>query len=216
MLASYRGRGRGLRRQAGVAVRYPALGTSYGAIHFFWLSLIRDEPLSDTHTQQQVPRSNCLLNSKGAKWKLAIETCNLPLDFIFIIVKKTILGLLLGLLSASATAEWTLITSNDELDVYVDAATSPKVNSKAKTWVLSNYKTEQKNESLKKLYWSTKGQFEYDCAEVKLRILALLQFSEPMGGGQVLYQSTDVSNWTPLPPESIGFSLWQSACGKKQ
>ncbi|ODT83066.1 MAG: hypothetical protein ABS69_04685 [Nitrosomonadales bacterium SCN 54-20] len=161
-------------------------------------------------------QANCLVNSKGAKWKLAIETCNLPLDFIFIIVKKTILGLLLGLLSASATAEWTLITSNDELDVYVDAATSPKVNNKAKNWVLSNYKTEQKNERLKKLYWSTKGQFEYDCAEVKLRILALLEFSEPMGGGQVLYQRTDVSNWTPLPPESIGFTLWQSACGKKQ
>jgi hypothetical protein len=157
-----------------------------------------------------------LLSNKGAKWKLAIETCNLPLDFIFIIVKKIILGLLLGLLSASATAEWTLITSNDELDVYINAATSPKVNNKAKTWVLSDYKTEQKNESLKKLYWSTKSQFEYDCSEVKLRILALLQFSKPMGGGHVVYQSTDVSNWTSLPPESLGFSLWQSACGKKQ
>lgn len=122
---------------------------------------------------------------------------------------------MLSLFITSAMAEWTFAGKNDEFDIYFHAATLRKLNNKVKMWELVDYKSGRENASSKKLYWSAKSQFEYDCVEVQSRMLTLSQFAEPKGRGNVVYSDSSASEWEPIAPDSIGYALWKLACGKK-
>ena len=64
-------------------------------------------------------------------------------------------------------------------------------------------------------YLSSKTQWEFDCKEEKLRILALTWFSGQMGSGKVVFSGSETGKGEPIQPGSIAESLWKIACGKK-
>jgi hypothetical protein len=130
-------------------------------------------------------------------------------------MKQLLLGLMLLMTAGAASAEWTLVGSNDVFIQYVDRATIRRDGSLVKMWDLKDYKTVRKS-ATGKSYLSDKGQEEYDCKEEKSRILAFTWFDGKMGSGEVVYTDGDAGGkWLPIEPESAGTIVWKIACGKK-
>lgn len=131
-------------------------------------------------------------------------------------MKKLILASILTLLSTSAFAEWTYVGDADDysLTMYANLATIRKNGHMVKMWDLSDYKTTIGfSDGKSKL--SSKSQVEYDCKEERSRGLALIDTSGHMGEGDVVFNSSNVQNWSPVSPDSIGETLWKIACGKQ-
>ncbi len=130
-------------------------------------------------------------------------------------MKKLLLTLILTLISTSAMAEWTMVDESSVKDmvVYVDYATIRTKGNLVKMWALYDYKTMQ--ESAGDKYLSEKSQYEYDCLEEQIRTPFNEWFSENMGKGEVVYTHNNILEWAPVPPGSIGETLWKVACGKK-
>ena len=122
-------------------------------------------------------------------------------------MKQLFLIALLVLSSGPAYAEWVLLSSHAEVDVYVDPDTVRRKGDRVKMWELNDYKTSVRNSVL-----SSREQSEYDCTEERTRTLAITTFSGNMLGGKLLYSGSEGSNWHPVAPRTVGQALWKFAC----
>ena len=129
---------------------------------------------------------------------------------------KLLIAVLLAVFSTGAMAGWTYLISSEDnaFDVYIDKTTIRKRGNVAKMWELMDYKA-PREEADGKSYLSNKSLAEYDCVEIRVRLLALTHFSDNMGKGQVTstYQYDD-SKWVDIAPGSVNMSNWKVACKK--
>jgi hypothetical protein len=122
---------------------------------------------------------------------------------------------LLVLSSGPAYAEWVEIDSSDSNGGYtahVDPDTIRRKGDLVKMWYLFDYKTQQtmRNGS----YLSERAQGQFDCAEERFRLLALMYSSGNMGIGNTIYTDLNEGKWAPVAPKSIGEVMWKAACRK--
>jgi hypothetical protein len=97
--------------------------------------------------------------------------------------------------------------------VYVDPDTIRHKGEIVKMWHLLDYKTMQP--LLRGSFMSEKSQAQFDCAEERVRLLAITNFSGSMGSGNAIYTDIDEGKWGPVAPRSIAEALWEYACSKK-
>ena len=131
-------------------------------------------------------------------------------------MRKTILMMLLAVVSSSAAAEWVGVVFNERVTVtvYADPATIRRSGDIVQMWDLFDFKAPQVAEGLK--YMSRMSQQEYDCKEDRTRVLFLLIYAGNMGsGGLVKKGPTPSIEWEPNPPGSIRKGLWEFACEKR-
>lgn len=121
---------------------------------------------------------------------------------------------LLTLSSGPAYAEWVQVGATDygTMTVYADSDSIRRKGQLVKMWSLYDFKTEQY--VLGVAFLSSKGQIEYDCAEERLRGLAVAEFSGNMGKGTVVYTDSSEGKWNPVAPQGVVQALWTVACGK--
>ena len=63
---------------------------------------------------------------------------------------------------------------------------------------------------------SFKSYGEDDCKEEQRRTLAFIAYSDNMGKGEVVYNSSEPDSAPkPIVPDSMAEALWEMACGKK-
>ena len=131
-------------------------------------------------------------------------------------MRKTILIMLLTVVSNSVKAEWDAvgIAENNSTTGYADPATIRKNGDLVKMWGLDDYKTAQVS-SDGKAYLSSMVQEQYDCKEEQRRILAISYHSGNMGRGDVVFSGSDLGKWEPVAPRSKGEVFWKFACGKQ-
>lgn len=122
---------------------------------------------------------------------------------------------LLLLSSGPAHAEWEVVTGNDEagLTAYVDQDTIRRKGDRVKMWHLLDFNTAQTERVLS--FLSAKVQTEWDCAEVRHRILAFLKYSGNMGTGTVVNTNSIADIWEPVAPDTLGQNMWKAACSKQ-
>ena len=128
---------------------------------------------------------------------------------------KSFLMAFLTVVSTSALSEWIKVEkiSSEGITRYVDVSTIQKNKNKVRMINLIDYQT--KREALDDKFLSIKVVQEYDCNEVKKRILAFNTYSENMGKGGVLYRDTSPNEWKIVSsPGSSGLALWETACTK--
>ena len=128
---------------------------------------------------------------------------------------KLLIAALLAVFSTGAMAEWTYLTSPEDnaYDVYIDKTTIRKRGNVAKMWELTDFKAPQK--AAGGSFLSSKSLKEYDCVEIRLRLLTLTSFSDNMGSGQVIFNyQYDDKDWRDIEPGSIGVTHWKAACKK--
>lgn len=128
-------------------------------------------------------------------------------------MRKTILMILLAVVSSSAVAEWVKVSSDETITIYKDPATIRKNGNWAKMWYLFDFKTVQVDGGNK--FRSLKSQSEFDCKEEQVRLLSFSAHSKIMGGGDVVDSKSDHFRWDPVPPGSVNEVLWKIACGKR-
>lgn len=128
---------------------------------------------------------------------------------------KSVLMALLVMVSTSALSEWTKVEKNNSEGItrYVDIATIQKTENKVRMINLIDYQTVR--EAVDDKFLSIKVVQEYECNEVKKRILAFNTYSGNMGKGGVLYADSSPNEWEIVSsPGSIGLTLWEIACIK--
>src|ERR1017187_4578404 len=99
-------------------------------------------------------------------------------------MRKTVLVLLLAIVSNNAIAEWVLLgTDNDETaSVYADPSSFSKNGDMVKIWSMIDFQKAAKLSDGKQ-FSSWKTQYEFDCKIKQSRMLAATMHSENMGGG---------------------------------
>ena len=130
-------------------------------------------------------------------------------------MKKTILALLLTLLSTNAMAEWTQVFSDKKLSIYVHLQSVQITSKTVKIWALYDYTTPNIGPN-NTPFLSMKSFDEYDCSQRTSRGLAHSFHKNNMGMGESAHtSSTPASEWTPVSPESVSEYLWKIACNEK-
>ena len=123
----------------------------------------------------------------------------------------------LVLSSRPAYAEWVDVSSAESyggFTMYADPDTIRRKGELVKMWHLHDYKTVQTEAG--KSFLSLKSQSEFDCAEERVRLLAVTEFSGNMGKGNVVWSRYFAEGeWRPVEPESTGQTFWKLACGKQ-
>ena len=128
---------------------------------------------------------------------------------------KLLIAALLAVFSTGAMAEWTYLTSSEDnaYDIYIDKTTIRKRGNVAKMWELRDFKAPQKEASGS--YLSSRMLEEYDCVEIRQRLLALTDFSGNMGSGQIIFNHQyDNNKWADIAPDTVIMELWKAACKK--
>jgi len=126
---------------------------------------------------------------------------------------KSVLMALLAVVSTSAIGEWTKVDKNNSEGIarYVDIATVQKTENKVRMVNLIDYQTAR--EAVEDKFLSIKVVQEYDCNEVKKRILAFNTYSGNMGKGEILYTDSSPDEWEIISSSrSVGHALWEIAC----
>ena len=127
-------------------------------------------------------------------------------------MQKTILMLLLAVVSSSAMAEWVYIgqTEKEELllTTYADSDTIRKEGNTIKMWILHDFNTLRLN------FISARIKEEYDCKEKKQRILFIAFYTGHMGGGETVAIITDPEDqFKPTAQGSLVEAVLKFACG---
>lgn len=129
-------------------------------------------------------------------------------------MSRLLLAIVLSVISTSVMAEWTYISSNNDVDYYVDKTEIRKEGNMVKMWELVDYKLPQKDSAVAP-YLSARTYSEYDCNEARARIKELSSFRGNMLKGELLQTVQGEGNWSYIPPDTVFKDLWEIACGKK-
>lgn len=122
--------------------------------------------------------------------------------------------LLIAAVSGSAAAAWERVGENKEFTGYADPVTIRRAGHLVQMWVLRDYKAVQNFDS--KPYKSVREQFEYDCRDERLQLLAVVAHFENSAKGRVVYSATfDTEDWQPVRRGTMNESLRKFACGKR-
>ena len=112
-------------------------------------------------------------------------------------MKRMLLSVVLVMVSANASAEWSLLASGEGKDIYVDRSTIRRSGKTVKMWDMLDYWAPQfRGESIP--YMSRKGQVEYDCINERARLLYFSNHTGSKGGGETLTdQTVSAPSWHP-------------------
>ena len=125
---------------------------------------------------------------------------------------KSILMLLLAIVSSGAVAEWFNISTDESgSSIYADPATIQKMGNRVKMWVLFDYR-KARLDAVDRIM-SIKKHEEYDCKETQIRLLYISKHSGRFTEGNVIYlNDIPYNEWMPVVPGSILEDLWRYAC----
>lgn len=127
---------------------------------------------------------------------------------------RVILLMLLAVASSSAMAEWVNLGENDVFTAYANTDLIHRSGDNVDMTIMFNYNVTYKVEDGKP-FRSIKVQKAYDCKTKRYRQLAMVVFSEWMGGGQSIYDDSNVREWSRIKPNSLEEMVFNYACGKK-
>ena len=117
-------------------------------------------------------------------------------------MNKLLIILSLAFGSTQAMAEWTMVQTNDEGNMYIDFDTVKKSGHLTTVSTLNDYYgTKDRNEMSS--VWSE----QHDCKNKKFKALSINYFSENMGHGKVLENYTldpAKTAWTDVVQYSVG------------
>ncbi|MBK7352550.1 MAG: hypothetical protein IPI97_08920 [Nitrosomonas sp.] len=131
-------------------------------------------------------------------------------------MKKFILIILL-LLSNSVSATWIYVGGSDgqnSFNLYTNPTTLRRTSHTVQMWYLKDNLSAQHG-YMGAEYLSSLSLGEYDCANLKFRVIAISYHSKNMADGETIHLDTNPTTWSDISPESIGKALFDIACNFK-
>lgn len=96
--------------------------------------------------------------------------------------------------------------------IYIDRETLRVSDGRASAWSLWNFNNPRSN-SFDESYRSVLIKNEYDCKRKTVRVVEVVEFAAPMAQGDALRTHSDYEHGEdPLPPGSVGESMFEIAC----
>lgn len=127
-------------------------------------------------------------------------------------VNKFFAILILVFTSTQAVAEWTMIQTNDQGNMYIDFDTIQKVGDLVTVTTMNDYYDRQEKSEL-----SSQWNELHDCKNKKFLALAMRYYSKNMGQG-VIIESVNLNKadvpWSDVVPYSIGELKTNIICSK--
>lgn len=124
-------------------------------------------------------------------------------------MKKTVLVLVLAVVSSGVCAMWVALTETSEAINYLDPATIRRDGNLRRVWQLSDLKERDKDGAM-----SLRNLWEYDCKEDRFRLLSGSVHSEPNAGGKVLSSQSQRGDWNYIPPGSASSATLKYVCAR--
>ena len=114
----------------------------------------------------------------------------------------------LMMLTGSAWAEWRLVSSNKDGDIYLHYVTIRKDGNMRKSWSLQNLTIRGKSgESSRRI------RVEHDCKNERYRMMSISLHSQPMAGGDILFnESFSDPEWENIAPYTSMASILKIVC----
>jgi hypothetical protein len=108
----------------------------------------------------------------------------------------------LALISTQALAEWTMIQTNDNGNMYIDFDTIQKSGELVTVSTLNDYYVTQQKREL-----SSQWRELHDCKNKKFKALSITYYSENMGKGDIIETSNLIESkttWSNIVVYSVG------------
>lgn len=116
-------------------------------------------------------------------------------------------------------AEWVAIEAQYQTHplqtAYVDPDSLHREGSVVTLSALIDWKAMQGGRAPTRFY-STKVTKQFDCATMRVRTLAVTDFYDHMGTGEIIGGGgyTSEGHWVAIAPGTLNEGLWEEACGK--
>jgi hypothetical protein len=125
--------------------------------------------------------------------------------------------LLLTLLSfaGQAFADWTKVTANQEISVYIDTQAIQRNKSLVKVKVLVNEAKDLVVDRDKYSYRSFRTYIEFNCKKDLQRALSTKWFSGAMGEGDVVFQDKSPYTFAPVAEGTLGLVVMKRVCKER-
>ncbi len=114
--------------------------------------------------------------------------------------------------SAEVAAEWTMIQTNDDSNLYIDFDSIKKSGDLIKVLSLNDYYLAQQKQGL-----SSQWEELVDCKNKKFKALSINYYAENMGKGEILsttHFNESETNWSDIVQYSIGELKINIICSK--
>ena len=123
------------------------------------------------------------------------------------------------LASSSVQADWELISTPDSYDYYFDPQTIRVQGNYTTVWTMSNYRNPEPDPAGAGLYNSDKTLKVLDCAGYMAGTRTIVAYSEPMGAGKVVFNSSFFSSissvgLTDVVPGTVLDKLFTTVCNR--
>ncbi|MBU3603339.1 surface-adhesin E family protein [Polynucleobacter sp. AP-Kaivos-20-H2] len=116
------------------------------------------------------------------------------------------------LFASQAYADWTKVTANQDISVYIDAQAIQRNKSLVKVKVLVNEAKDLVVDKDQYPYQSFRTYIEYNCKKELQRALSTKWFSEPMGEGNIVYQDKHPYPFAPVVEGTLGLVVMKRVC----
>ncbi|HMV12846.1 MAG TPA: hypothetical protein PKD88_10940 [Nitrosomonas sp.] len=131
-------------------------------------------------------------------------------------MKKIMLVILL-LISHSVSAKWIFVGGSDgqnSFNLYTNPTMLRRTSHIAQMWYLKDNLSTQYG-YMGAQYLSSLSLGEYDCINLKFRVIAISYHSKNMADGETIHLDTNPTDWSVISPGSIGKALFDIACNFK-
>jgi hypothetical protein len=125
---------------------------------------------------------------------------------------RLLLVLILFSISAEVAAEWTMIQTNDDGNMYIDFDSIKKSGDLISALSLSDYYLAQQKQGL-----SSQWEELVDCKRKKFKALSINYYAENMGKGEILattHFNESETDWSDVVKYSIGELKINIICSK--
>lgn len=126
-------------------------------------------------------------------------------------MERLLMGLMLLLVTNTASAAWTYVGDTGYALHYVDTGSIQRIGNNRRMWDLFDYKAQQTK--TRKPYFSSRSLMEYDCSNMKQRRLSIIVSSGKMGGGDTVFTNSEADPWKTIESNSAAIEFFKIACG---
>jgi len=125
---------------------------------------------------------------------------------------KQLLLITFLLFSGQVSADWTKVTANQDISVYIDSQAIQRNKGLVKVKVLVNEVNDLVVDKDRYPYRSFRTYIEFNCKKELQRALSTKWFSEAMGEGNVMYQDKSPYAFAPVAEGTLGLVVMRRVC----
>jgi hypothetical protein len=112
--------------------------------------------------------------------------------------------------STPARSDWMMVDANDDATVLVQLSDYLSQPPKENLTFLMNFNAPIKH--IGREFNSAVNMAEVDCQNLRYKVLGFKNYSEPMGQGQITFQTDKPTAWKMVFAGTMEYSLWKVAC----